>query len=341
MSEIKTKSEHKTSCKPKTNKAKSTDTLYSRIVSTGSFLPENALTNHDLEKTVDTSHEWIIQRTGICKRHIVSENESAASMAIEACKNALNDSGLNPKDIDMIVVASVSSDKIFPSIACYIQESLNIPPCPAFDLTATCGGFIYGISVADKFIKTGDCKRVLVVGSEAMSRLVNWDDRKTCVLFGDGAGAVILEASHETGILSTHLMADGAYSNLLHLDNARKTDYPYIQMSNGSKVFRLAVGALGDAVVEAIEKNNMAPSDVDWIVPHQANIRIIQATAKKLGISMDKVIVTIDEHANTSAASVPLALDVAVRDGRIKRGHNLLLEAFGAGLIWGSALVQF
>lgn len=316
--------------------------VYSRIISTGSFLPEKVVTNDDLAKIVDTSDEWIVQRTGICKRHVVKEDESAVTMAIEASKKALIDSGLKPSDIELIICATVSSDKIFPSVACYIQQGLNIPACPAFDLTATCGGFIYGLSIADKFIKTGTYKRVLVVGSEAMSRLINWKDRSTCVLFGDGAGAVILEASKEpSGVMSTHIQADGEYKDLLYLDNARNTDYPYIQMSDGGTVFRLAVNALGDAVIDAVNKNDMKSSDIDWIVPHQANIRIIQATAKKLNISMDKVIVTIDEHSNTSAASIPLALDVAVRDGRIKRGHNLLLSAFGAGLVWGAALIKY
>lgn len=309
---------------------------YARIHSTGSFLPKKIITNHDLEKMVDTSDEWIVQRTGIKKRHVVSAKESATTMAVQACKNALISSNLKPSDIEMVIGATCTQENVFPAISCLVQKQLDIPPCPTFDLHAACGGFIYALSIANEFICSGKYKRILIFGSEAMSRIINWKDRTTCVLFGDGAGAVILEASNETGVLSTHLMADGKYNELFQI-----TKYPYIEMPNGKKVFQLAVKILGDLVTEVIKTNNITSSDVDWIVPHQANLRIITATANKLEIPMDKVIVTVDEHANTSAASIPLALDVAIKDQRIKRGQNLLLEAFGGGLIWGAALVKY
>lgn len=314
--------------------------IYSRILSTGSYLPKKFITNKDLEKILDTSDEWIVQRTGIRGRYVVSENESAATMAVEACKKALESANLNAKDIDMVIGATCSSDQIFPSIACTVQKELNIPIVPAFDLQAACSGFIYALSVADQYIKSGICNKVLVVGSEAMSRTVDWEDRATCVLFGDGAGAVILEKSETPGILSTHLKADGRYSELLFLNNAKHFEDAFLKMQ-GNSVFRLAVKYLEEIVIDTLDAMQIESSMIDWLVPHQANIRIIQATAKKLNMSMDKVILTVENHANTSAASIPLALDVAVKDGRIKRGQTLLLEAFGAGLTWGSALIRY
>jgi 3-oxoacyl-[acyl-carrier-protein] synthase-3 len=331
--------------------------IYSRIVATGSYLPSKVVTNDDLAKYLDTNDEWIMQRTGIKRRHLISVGESATTMAIAASKRALEAANMSAEQIDLIVGATCTNDDIIPSMACSIQNSLNIRGCAAFDVQAACSGFIYALSVADQFVKTGHYKRVLVVGAEAMSKVLNWNDRKTCVLFADGAGACIIEASNTPGIFSTHIHADGGYGDALYLHNRNKpyffnldgsqtgaqkdlTVTPVLQME-GNQVFKLAVTALEQLVVDTLAKNNMQPEELDWLVPHQANIRIIQATAKKLGMSMEKVIVTVDEHANTSAASIPLAFDLAIRDGRIKRGDKVLLEAFGAGLSWGSALIQY
>tara|TARA_R110002110_G_scaffold404606_1_gene623190 strand:- start:232340 stop:233356 length:1017 start_codon:yes stop_codon:yes gene_type:complete len=335
---------------------------YSRIIGTGSYLPEKIMTNEDWEKKVDTSAEWIYERTGIKQRHIANHTETASYMGAEAAKKALDACGKTSQDIDMIVVSTAASDKLFPSTACFIQKSLGITHnCTAFDVQAACSGFIYALSVADKFIKTGEVKRALVVGTEVMSRLINWSDRSTCVLFGDGAGCVILEASEKPGILSTHLYADGNQDKLLAADNIQLADhsglsrdteitsnaslpisdfYPYIQME-GRKVFKVAVTRLGQLVEEIKEKHQLTEHDIDWLVPHQANIRIIKAAADKLGVPLDKVVLTVEKHSNTSSASIPLALDTAVRDGRIKPGQTLLLEAFGAGLTWGSALIKY
>jgi 3-oxoacyl-[acyl-carrier-protein] synthase-3 len=321
--------------------------IYSRITGTGSFLPEKILTNHDLEKMVDTTDEWITERTGIKKRHIVNDNETTCDLAEQAAKAAMKSANVTKDDIDLIVVATTTPDRIFPSTACLLQERLDVHGCAAFDIQAVCTGFVYALGVADKFVKTGSAKCALVVGAETLSRVLDWTDRSTCVLFGDGAGAVILEASDEPGILSTHLHADGAYKELLTVPAGVSENYDVLARGEakmtmqGNEVFKMAVNTLGRIVDETLENNKLKKSDIDWLVPHQANIRIISATAKKLKMNMDHVVVTVDEHGNTSAASIPLALDVAVRDGRIKRGETILLEAFGGGFTWGSALLKY
>lgn len=324
-------------------------TLHSSITGTGGYLPEKVLTNKDLEKMVDTSHEWIIERTGIHKRHVAEEGQTTCDLAEQAAHRAMRAAGKTAADIDLIILATTTPDKIFPSTACLLQQRLGVQGCAAFDIQAVCTGFIYALGVADKFVKTGAAKCALVVGAETLSRIVDWSDRDTCILFGDGAGAVVLEASEKPGILSTHLHADGAYENLLSVPggisagfdlNLEKGDPRYIQM-RGNEVFKMAVNTLGRIVDETLVANKMKKSDIDWLVPHQANIRIIKATARKLDMSMDHVVVTVDQHGNTSAASVPLALDAAVRDQRIKRGETLLLEAFGGGFTWGSVLLRY
>ncbi|RLJ17258.1 3-oxoacyl-ACP synthase [bacterium endosymbiont of Escarpia laminata] len=321
--------------------------IYSRIAGTGSYLPEKALTNKDLEKIVDTTDQWIVDRTGIKKRHIAADDEYTCDLAEKAARNAMEMAGVEPKDIDLIVVATTTPDQVFPSTACLLQARLGIHGPAAFDVQAVCTGFVYAVGVADKFIKTGSAKCALVIGAETLSRIVDWSDRNTCVLFGDGAGAVVLEASEKPGIISTHLHADGAFEGLLRVPSGVSRNYgalqegvAYMEM-RGNEVFKMAVTTLGRIVDETLKANDMERSDVDWLIPHQANIRIINATAKKLRTSMDRVVVTVHEHGNTSAASVPLALDTAVRDGRIKRGETLLMEAFGGGFTWGSVLVKF
>jgi len=321
--------------------------IYSRITGTGSYLPEKALTNQDLEKIVDTTDQWIVDRTGIKKRHIAADDEYTCDLAEKAARNAMEMAGVEPKDIDLIVVATTTPDQIFPSTACLLQARLGIHGPAAFDVQAVCTGFVYAVGVADKFIKTGSAKCALVIGAETLSRIVDWNDRNTCVLFGDGAGAVVLEASEKQGIISTHLHADGAFEGLLRVPSGVSRNYgalqegvAYMEM-RGNEVFKMAVTTLGRIVDETLKANDMDRSDVDWLIPHQANIRIINATAKKLRTSMDHVVVTVHEHGNTSAASVPLALDTAVRDGRIKRGETLLMEAFGGGFTWGSVLAKF
>jgi 3-oxoacyl-[acyl-carrier-protein] synthase-3 len=321
--------------------------IYSRIAGTGSYLPEKVVTNADLEKIVDTSDEWITERTGIKKRHLVVDGETTCDLAEQAARNAMDAAGVSKDDIDLIVVATTTPDRIFPSTACLLQQRLDIHGCAAFDVQAVCTGFVYALGVADKFIKTGSAKNALVIGAETMSRTVDWNDRTTCVLFGDGAGAVVLSASDEPGVMSTHLHADGQYEALLTVpagvsENPEKfrSGEAYMQMK-GNEVFKMAVNTLGRIVDETLAANNLQKSDIDWLVPHQANIRIINATAKKLSMSMDHVVVTVHEHGNTSAASVPLALDIAVRDGRIQRGQTVLLEAFGGGFTWGSALLKY
>jgi 3-oxoacyl-[acyl-carrier-protein] synthase-3 len=317
-------------------------TIHSRIRGTGSFLPARVLTNKDLEEIVDTTDQWIRERTGIRQRFVVSDGESCCDLAEGAARRALDAAGMAPIDLDLIVVATTTPDQIFPSTACLLQQRLDVHGCPAFDVQAVCTGFIYALSVADKFIRTGAARRALVVGAETMSRILNWQDRATCVLFGDGAGAVVLEAGKEPGIISTHLHADGAYKDLLQVPHGIGLGHcgdPYIEM-RGNEVFRMAVTTLGRIVDETLEANGMQKSDIDWLVPHQANTRIIRATARKLDLPMERVVVTVGEHGNTSAASIPLALDVAVRDGRIRPGEVLLMEAFGGGFTWGSVLAR-
>ena len=321
--------------------------IYSRITGTGGYLPENITTNADLEKLVDTSDEWIQDRTGIRQRHIAAENESTCDLAEHAARNAIEAAGIDTSDIDLIIVATTTPDKIFPSTACLLQQRLDIHGPAAFDIQAVCTGFVYALSIADKFIKSGSAKCALVVGADTLSRIIDWTDRSTCVLFGDGAGAVILRASNEPGILSTHLHADGKYNELLMVPEGISQGFDkvkdgtaYIHMQ-GNEVFKVAVNTLGRIVDETLAANKLEKKDIDWLVPHQANTRIISATAKKLKMPMERVVLTVPEHGNTSAASIPLALDVAVKDGRIKAGDTVLLEAFGGGFTWGSALLKF
>ena len=320
---------------------------YARIAGTGSYLPEKILTNADLEKMVDTTDEWIRSRTGIEERHVAAEGEYTVDLAEKAALNAMQAAGKTKDDIDLVIVATTTADRVFPSTACLLQKRLDIHGCAAFDVQAVCTGFVYALGIADKFLRTDSAKCALVIGAETLSRIVDWDDRNTAVLFGDGAGAVVLESSEEPGILSTHLHADDEYEDLLNVNYGVSTASNLIidgsagiQMK-GNEVFKMAVNTLGRIVDETLAFNNMEKSDVDWLVPHQANTRIIQATAKKLKMSMDHVVLTVNKHGNTSAASVPLALDVAVRDGRIKRGDTVMLEAFGGGFTWGSALVIY
>jgi len=321
--------------------------IYSRITGTGGYLPENITTNADLEKLVDTSDEWIQDRTGIRQRHIAAENESTCDLAEHAARNAIEAAGIDTSDIDLIIVATTTPDKIFPSTACLLQQRLDIHGPAAFDIQAVCTGFVYALSIADKFIKSGSAKCALVVGADTLSRIIDWTDRSTCVLFGDGAGAVILRASNEPGILSTHLHADGKYNELLMVPEGISQGFDkvkdgtaYIHMQ-GNEVFKVAVNTLGRIVDETLAANKLEKKDIDWLVPHQANTRIISATAKKLKMPMERVVLTVPEHGNTSAASIPLAMDVAVKDGRIKAGDTVLLEAFGGGFTWGSALLKF
>ena len=317
--------------------------IHSRISGTGGYLPEKILTNHDLEEMVETSDQWITDRTGIKKRHIAAEGETTCDLAEKATRAALQAADIGTDEIDLIIVATTTPDRVFPSTACLLQDRLDIHGCTAFDIQAVCTGFVYALSVADKFIRSGTHKNALVIGAETLSRIVDWTDRGTCVLFGDGAGAVVLSASDEPGILSTHLHADGRYKELLSTSGGVSEGLNgevHITMQ-GNEVFKMAVNTLGRIVDETLAANDMQKSDIDWLVPHQANIRIINATARKLKMSMDHVVTTVQEHGNTSAASVPLALDVAVRDGRIQRGDTLLLEAFGGGFTWGSALLRY
>jgi len=320
---------------------------YARITGTGSYLPEKILTNRELESMVDTNDEWIRDRTGIRQRHIAGEREYTVDLAEKAARNAIEAAGVSVEDIDLVIVATTTPDRVFPSTACLLQQRLDIHGCAAFDVQAVCTGFIYALGVADQFFKAGTSKCALVVGAETLSRILDWTDRNTCVLFGDGAGAVVLQADEETGILSSHLHADGSYEHLLTVTYGVSTGKREILEGSGgitmkgNEVFKMAVNTLGRIVDETLQYNNMQKSDIDWLVPHQANIRIINATAKKLSMSLDHVVVTVDKHGNTSAASVPLALDVAVRDGRIKKGEILMLEAFGGGFTWGSVLLKF
>lgn len=318
--------------------------MYSRIIGTGSYLPEKILTNHDLESMVDTSDEWIRTRTGITQRHIARDDQVASDLALYASQNAMKAAGVTHKDIDLIIVATATPDMIFPSTACILQNKLGIENCPAFDVQAVCSGFVYALATADMFVSSGKCRNALVVGSEIYSKILDWNDRSTCVLFGDGAGAVVLSQSDQPGILSTHLHASGSYSNILSvpgsISGGKIQGTPYIKME-GTTVFKFAVKVLEEVVQEAITENNLQAADIDWLIPHQANIRIIQSTAKKLGIPMDKVVVAVDKHGNTSAASIPLALDIAVRDGRIQPGQLVLLEGVGGGFTWGAVLLRW
>jgi len=315
---------------------------HSRIAGTGSYLPERILTNAELERTIDTTDEWIFTRTGIRKRHIIAEGQDTSDMALEASKKAIEAANIDIQSIDLIVLATTTPDRTFPSTACLLQQKLGIINCPAFDLQAVCSGFVYALATADNFIKAGAAKCALVVGAEAMSRITDWTDRSNCILWGDGAGAVILKASDEQGILSTHLHANGNYADMLTVPQgvSNQAGSKTILME-GNAVFKMAVNTLDAIVDETLAANGLEKSDVDWLVPHQANIRILQSTAKKLGMSMDRVVTTVDKHGNTSAASIPLALDVAVRDGRIKRGETILMEAFGGGFTWGSVLMKY
>lgn len=308
--------------------------MYSRIAGTGSYLPEKVVTNADMEKIVDTTDEWIQTRTGIKQRHIAADNEMTSDLATKAAEKALEMAAINGSDLDLIIVATTTPDKTFPSVATMVQNRIGANGCAAFDVQAVCTGFVYALGIADQFIRAGNAKKALVIGAETLSKIVDWNDRTTCVLFGDGAGAAVLEASEEPGILSSHLHADGAHEDLLHVPDST------IEMK-GNEVFKVAVNTLGRIVDETLEANGMQKSDVDWLVPHQANLRIISATAKKLKLSDERVVITVPEHGNTSAASIPLALDTAVRDGRIQRGETLLLEAFGGGFTWGSVLIKF
>lgn len=314
---------------------------YSRIVGSGSYLPKKTLTNKDLEKIVDTSDRWIRERTGIQKRHIAADNEGACDLAERAAIQALGMAELKPQAIDLIILATTTPDRVFPSTACLLQKRLRTAQAAAFDIQAVCTGFIYALGVADLFIRSGKAKNALVVGSEVLSRLIDWNDRNTCVLFGDGAGAVALTASREPGIYSTHLHADGQYEGLLYTKgDVYKKEAAFICMKGG-EVFKMAVKTLGDIVDETLTANQATYDSIDWLVPHQANHRIIAATAKKLKMNFERVVVTVDQHGNTSAASVPLAFDQAVRDGRIKKGQRVLFEAFGGGFTWGSAWLKF
>ena len=319
--------------------------FFSRIIGTGAYLPEKILTNADLEEIVETSSQWILERTGIKERRIAADNEGTCDLAEHAARSALDMAGLVADQIDLIVVATTTPDKVFPSTACQLQGRLGVSGCPAFDVQAVCTGFIYALDIANRFVRAGDARNALVVGAEVLSRIIDWRDRSTCILFGDGAGAVVLQEALEPGIYSTHLHADGRYEDVLHAPNGVggikvEGSESYIQMK-GNEVFKMAVNTLGNIVDETLESNGFEKSDVDWLVPHQANHRIISATAKKLKMPIDRVVVTVDRHGNTSAASIPLALDEAVRDGRIQRGNRLMLEAFGGGFTWGAALVKF
>ena len=322
--------------------------IRSVIRGTGSYLPEKILTNKEMESLVDTTDEWIVQRTGIHQRHVAAKNQTTADMAIEAARRAVEAAGLTGADIDGVIVATSTPDTTFPSVAVKVQAALGVKHGPVFDMNAVCAGFVYALTVADSLLRTGAAKRLILVGAEKMTSILNWEDRTTCVLFGDGAGAVVLEAREgngtieDTGVISTHLHADGALKDILYVDGGvSSTGTAGHIVMEGKEVFRHAVALMAEVVNETLAHNNITGEQIDWLVPHQANIRILESTAKKLGVSMDQVVVTVDRHGNTSAASIPLALDQAVRDGRIHRGNLLLLEALGSGLTWGAALVRY
>ena len=320
---------------------------YARIAGIGSYLPARVVTNHDLEKTMDTSDEWIRERTGIQQRHIAGDGETTASMGVEAARLAMQEAGVGPEDIDLIVVGTATPDKVFPSTACIIQRRLGVAGSAAFDVHAACSGFIYGLDLASRYLKTGGAKTALVIGAETLSRITNWEDRGTAVLFGDGAGAVVLQLADEPGILATHIHADGQHEELLQVEQGVSVGYDitraggaFIKME-GNAVFRRAVATFDNIARETVADLDGHLDDIDWFIPHQANMRIIQAAAKKLKMPMERVITTVAQHANTSSASIPLALDLAVRDGRIQRGQMLLFAAFGAGFTWGSAMLRY
>lgn len=321
--------------------------IYARIAGTGSYLPKKVVTNHDLEKSIDTTDAWIRERTGIKRRHIAGDGETTSTLGVEAARRAMLAAEVKAEDIDLIILGTTTPDKIFPSTACIIQRQLGVSPGPAFDIQAVCSGFVYALDVANRFIQTGGAKTALVIGSETLSRIVNWKDRSTAILFGDGAGAVVLQHSDEPGILATHIHADGQYEELLQVRAGISVGYDdtragnaYIEM-NGNAVFRRAVATFDNIARETVADLGGDLADIDWFVPHQANMRIIKAAAKRLDMPMERVIATVDEHANTSGASIPLALDLAIRDGRIKRGQKLLFAAFGAGFTWGSAMIKY
>jgi 3-oxoacyl-[acyl-carrier-protein] synthase-3 len=321
--------------------------IHSRIAGTGRYLPERVLTNAELEKLVDTTDEWIRERTGIERRHVAAEGEATSDLAERAARKAMEAAGVTAADVDFVVVGTTTPDLVFPNVGCLVQRRLGIRGTPAFSVEAACSGFIYALSVADRFVATGAAKCALVIGAETLSRIVDWNDRSTCVLFGDGAGAVVLKPASEPGILSCHLGADGHYGDLLYhpygISRPQRPgdlERPFVQMK-GNEVFKVAVKTLEGIVDETLAANHLERSAIDWLIPHQANIRIIQATAKRLEMPMERVVLTLQDHGNTSAASVPMALDVAIRDGRVKRGDLLLLEAFGGGLTWGSALIRY
>ncbi|MBT8078329.1 MAG: ketoacyl-ACP synthase III [Gammaproteobacteria bacterium] len=321
--------------------------IYSRIEGTGRYLPERIMTNADLEKMVDTSDEWIRTRTGVERRHIAGDDETTSDLCVKAAQAAMDAAGVTADDVDLIVIGTTTPDLIFPNIATLVQHRLGIKPCPAFSIEAACTGFIYALSTADKFMKAGETECALVIGAEVISKLVDWTDRSTCVLFGDGAGAAIVKPADEPGIVSSHLGADGQYKELLYYPVGASKDLAKAGVGDskilmkGNEVFKVAVKTLGNVAAQTLEESGIDKSELDWLIPHQANMRIIQATAKRLGLSMEKVILTVQDHGNTSAASVPMALDVAIRDGRIKRGQLLLLEAFGGGFTWGSILMRY
>ena len=318
--------------------------IYSRIIGTGSYLPAKILTNADLAGTVDTSDEWILQRTGIRERHIAADNEKASDLALQASRRALEMAGIAADQLDLIIVATTTPDMVFPSTACILQSKLGVKNMPAFDVQAVCSGFVYALNTADLYIKSGQYKHILVVGAEVYSRILDWSDRGTCVLFGDGAGAVVLKRSDTPGILASRLHADGSHADILSVPGqvcgGAVSGRPLLQMDGGA-VFKFAVKVLEEVALETLDAAGLQKTDIDWLIPHQANIRIIQATAKKLGMTMERVITTVDRHANTSAASVPLALDEAVRDGRIREGHRVMLEGVGGGFTWGAVLLQW
>ncbi|WP_018150022.1 beta-ketoacyl-ACP synthase III [Leeia oryzae] len=318
--------------------------MFARIIGTGGYLPEKCVTNKDLESVVETSDEWIFTRTGIRQRHIAADGQLTSDLALVASQRALESAGIDAKDLDLIIVATTTPDMVFPSTACILQQKLGAGACPAFDMQAVCSGFVYALATAEKFIKTGSAKRALVVGAETLSRIVDWKDRTTCVLFGDGAGAVVLEASEETGILSSVLKADGNYLPLLNVPGQVRhgavEGTPFIHM-DGQGVFKFAVRSLGEVGEEALAQQGIDKTELDWLIPHQANARIIEATAKKLGMPMERVVMTVERQGNTSAASVPLAIDEAAREGKLKRGDLVMLEGIGGGFAWGAILLRW